>query len=387
MIRVLHVIDKMSVQGSGLHGIARALAWWSARLDPAEFQMRVLSLRRPEPEAEALFAKAGIDLAFASLGKFSPRTLLVLLREARSFRPDILHLHGYAAHHFGRIAGKLLRIPVIVHEHVVFPRQALYLDLADRLLAPLTTHALAISEPVADFMRTKRHIPADRLETFFYGIPFDELQEPDESDLAAARAEAGVQPGDIVISTVGRLAQQKDLPCLIEAFSRLLPRHPTARLVIIGEGPERSTVERLRQSYNMADRVYLAGFRSDVRPWLAMTDIFVIPSSYEGGPLTLFEAMRLGKAVVATPVGLVPEALHDGINGFLVPIGDVAAMTTRLDTLASDPDLRATMGAAGRRESERWDVNVAVARLADVYLRLAPAAGRAATPPRKVTHD
>jgi glycosyltransferase involved in cell wall biosynthesis len=368
MIRVLHVIDKMSVQGSGLHGIARALAWWCARLPADEFSCRVLSLRGHETEAADLFARENVDLRFVDLGKFSPRTLGVLRREIRDFRADILHLHGYAAADFGRIAARLARIPNIVHEHVVFPKQPLYQDIADRLLAPLTTRALAISEPVAQFMRDKRHIPASILDTFFYGIPFDTFLEPSATELDAARAEAKIPPGAPVLVTAGRLAQQKDLPTLLQAFANLRP--DTCRLLIIGEGPERATVERLANDLGLRERVFLAGFRKDVRPWMALGDIFVIPSLYEGGPLTLFEAMRLSKPVVSTPVGLVPEALRDGETGYLTPLSDPIALAQRLQRLLDNPALRRHMGQAAYRESEKWDVTHAVAKLAAIYRTL-----------------
>jgi glycosyltransferase involved in cell wall biosynthesis len=365
MIRVLHVIDKMSVQGSGLHGIARALAWWCARLPTDEFSCRVLSLRGHETEAADLFARENVDLRFVDLGKFSPRTLGVLRREIRDFRADILHLHGYAAADFGRIAARLARIPSIVHEHVVFPKQPLYQDIADRLLAPLTTRAMAISEPVAQFMRDKRHIPANILDTFFYGIPFDTFVEPSATELDAARAEAKIPPGVPVLVTAGRLAQQKDLPSLLQAFSKLRP--DTCRLLIIGEGPERATVEHLARDLGLRERVFLAGFRKDVRPWMALGDIFVIPSLYEGGPLTLFEAMRLSKPVVSTPVGLVPEALRDGETGYLTPLSDPIALAERLQRLLDNPALRRHMGQAAYRESEKWDVTHAVTKLAAIY--------------------
>lgn len=368
MIRVLHVIDKMSVQGSGLHGIARALAWWCARLPPDEFCCRVLSLRGHETEAAELFAHEGVDLRFVDLGKFSPRTLGVLRREIRDFRADILHLHGYAAADFGRLAAFFAHIPCIVHEHVVFPKQPLYQDIADRLLAPLTTRALAISEPVARFMREKRHIPARILDTFFYGIPFENFIEPSAEDLNAARAEAGIPPGAPVLVTAGRLAQQKDLPTLLQAFSKLRP--DSCRLLIIGEGPERATVERVASELGLRDRVFLAGFRKDVRPWMALGDIFVIPSLYEGGPLTLFEAMRLSKPVVSTPVGLVPEALRDGETGYLTPLSDPATLAQHLQRLLDKPALRQQMGQAAYRESEKWDVTHAVTKLATLYRSL-----------------
>lgn len=370
MIRVLHVIDKMSVSGSGLHGIARALEWWCSRLDKDEYAIKILSLRGEEPEAKRVFDERGIDLHFVDLGKFSPKTYSVILGVAREFQADLLHLHGYAATNFGRLAAKKRRIPAIVHEHVVFPKQPLVQDIADRLLAPLTTAALAISAPVAEFMREKRHIPANKLETFFYGMPFDEWLPPSEEAKQAALAHLQWPENAPILVTAGRLAAQKDLPTLIHAFRLVREILPDARLLIVGEGPERQTVEKLVTTNGLGEHVVLTGFQSDVRPWMAIGSAFVVPSVFEGGPLTLFEAMRLGIPTVSTPVGIVPEAVHDGENGYIVPCGDAPAMSEAIVSIIGNPVNQKDMAEKAYAESENWDVDLALDRLHDFYRRV-----------------
>lgn len=370
MIRVLHVIDKLSVEGSGIHGISRALGWWAERLDPKRVQFRVLSLRGHEPEGEAFFAEKGLGVRLVDYAKFDPRVFLAVCREARDWNADVLHLHGYAAADFGRLAARVLGLPNVVHEHVVFPHQPTYQVWADRLLAGITDASLAISPAVADFMIHGRAVPARTLETFFYGIPFEEFTEPDPAMIAAARESAGIPEGVPVVVTAGRLAAQKGLGGLLRAFAAVADRHGEARLLLVGEGPEREKVRSLAGTLGLGERVCLVGYREDVRPWIAMAGVFVIPSHYEGGPLTLFEAMRLGRAIVSTPVGLVPQALEDGRNGRIVPIGEEEALAGALDELLASPGEAAALGAAARADSEAWDVRRAVERLAGFYDRL-----------------
>ncbi len=367
MISVLHVIDKLSVSGSGLHGISRALADWGERLRDHDVEMHVLSLRGEEPEGEALFAEKGVPLTCVSLGKMDPRSLSVIRKHALACNAQILHLHGYAAAHFGRLLSMWMRIPNIVHEHVVFPSMKWHEDLADRIFAPLTTQGLAISKPVEQFMIEKRHIPAAKLETFFYGLPLEEWSRPPEDELLACREQLQGSDQALRLIAVGRLATQKNLPSLLQVHAELLEEFPDLELLIVGEGPERAHLESLA-----GKQVQFSGFQRDVRPWLALSDVFVIPSDYEGGPLTLFEAMRLGLPCVSTPVGLVPEAIEEGKTGFLFPPGNVEALKESLRPLLQDESLRRRIGEAARVSSERWDMRVAVEQLTGVYRRLIP---------------
>ncbi len=370
MIRVLHIIDKMSVGGSGIHGIARALEWWASRADPSKVVFRILSLRGREEEAAGFFERRGIDLRFVNMGKFDPRTVPVLCREALAWRADVLHLHGYASTNFGRLASRILSLPNVVHEHVVFPSQPLYQEWADALLAKITDSSLAISPAVADFMVRERRVPARTLETFFYGIPFDEYTPPTRAEVAAVRREADIPEDAPVIVTAGRLAPQKGLGTLVAAFARLAAGRSDLRLVIVGEGPERAAVEKAAARGGLTDRVRVVGFQKDVRPWIAMADVFVIASLYEGGPITLFEAMRLSRAIVATPVGLIPQAIRDGENGLLAPAGDEEALAAALARVLRDPSFGRRLGEQAFRDSEEWDVRAAVRRLTDFYRRL-----------------
>ena len=370
MIRVLHIIDKLSVDGSGIHGIARALEWWASRIDPKQVSFRILSLRGREEEAAGFFEKRGIDLRFVKLGKFDLRTVSVLCREALAYQADVLHLHGYASTNFGRIASRIISRPNVVHEHVVFPSQPIYQEWADSLLSGITDSSLAISPAVAQFMVEERRVPARGLETFFYGIPFDEFSAPSPEEIAAARREAGVPAGAKVIVTAGRLAPQKGLGTLVEAFARIAASRDDVSLVIVGEGPERSTVEKAAAEAGLSDRVHLVGFQKDVRPWIAMGNLFVIPSFYEGGPITLFEAMRLSRAIVSTPVGLVPQAIRNGENGLLVEPGEVDSLAQAMVSVLADPERQQTLGQQAFVDSNEWDVRGAVDQLTRFYRNL-----------------
>ncbi|MCK4356192.1 glycosyltransferase [Candidatus Bipolaricaulota bacterium] len=150
-----------------------------------------------------------------------------------------------------------------------------------------------------------------------------------------------------VLIFLGRLAPQKDLLTLLKAFERI----PVGRLVLVGEGPSRSQVEQSVERTGLNDRVTMLGARTDIPELLAASDLFVLPSRWEGLPLTIIEAMMAGLPVVASHVGGVAELVEDGVTGFLVPSEAPAALAEALRKLLEDSELRKRMGKAGREKA------------------------------------
>jgi glycosyltransferase involved in cell wall biosynthesis len=141
--------------------------------------------------------------------------------------------------------------------------------------------------------------------------------------------------------------------------------------VVVGDGPERAQLEALAGQLGLADRVHLAGHQQDVRPWLAALDVLVLSSDWEGMPNALLEAMAAGLPIVATAVGGVPEVVVDGATGLLVPPGDPSALAEAITRLLRDPDLRRTMGQAGRaRVERRFSINETVRLTEELYATL-----------------
>ena len=136
---------------------------------------------------------------------------------------------------------------------------------------------------------------------------------------------------------------------------------------MVGDGPDRRSVEDLAGELGVMRDSLFPGYQEDVGPFFAAFDVFVLPSGNEGTPVTAIEALASGCPVVATRVGGVPDVVTDGEDGFLVEPGDVEELAARLAQLANDPDLRGRMGAAGR---ERMRSRYAVDRLIDDIDRL-----------------
>jgi glycosyltransferase involved in cell wall biosynthesis len=368
-IRVMHIIDKLGVSGSSIHGITQVLAQSTPLFDSSQFQITVCSLRLPEPAGDVL-QRAGVPTYFLGRGRFDLRTFTDLLRLVKQKRPHILHLHGFGAGNFGRVVSLFTGLPNIVHEHVVITHQPLYQTIMETLLSPLTTRAIAISEPVRQYMVKYRKIQPQKLETFFYGLPLSKFQPPSPQEVLNMRNTLGIRPDEQIVCNVGRLDTQKGQMFLIEAARLILAKRPHTRFLLVGDGPDRQKLESAAQSANIAEQIIFTGFRTDVSTLISLSDVFAIPSLWEGGPITLFEAMILRKPVVGTPVGLMGEVIQDGKTGFLVPCENATVLADRLLTILDNPELSRTMGEKGWEVCQQYDISCYVQRLEEIYRAL-----------------
>jgi glycosyltransferase involved in cell wall biosynthesis len=177
--------------------------------------------------------------------------------------------------------------------------------------------------------------------------------------------------GKTVVLSMGRLAAQKSLPVLLQAFATALPACPHLHLLIVGDGPERAALEALAQSLHIKEQVTFAGNQADVRPYLQAAALFALPSASEGISNALLEAMAAGLACLATPVGGNPEVLERGRCGLLVNAGDIQAWSSALVSLGQSALERERLGnAALERVRTEYDFEVTGARYEALYVQL-----------------
>ncbi len=365
-VGVLHVCDKFGVRGSSIHGVSRLFSWWFARFDASRFDVGLVGLKHPEPATRWL-DEQGIPVHHLGRGRFDPRILTDLVALARRRKTRILHVHGYAAADFGRVAARMAGAKLVLHEHFADPRMPAYQALADRLLASLTDRAIAVSHSTRDFLVSERSVPAERIRLIWNGAPLAEFAPAGRDRALAARRDLGLPEDAIVIGAIGRLNAQKGHTHLLDAAALLRARLPDVRTLIVGDGDLmdelRGQVARLR----LEDRVVFAGHRTDVPDLLAALDVFCISSLYEGTPLTLFEAMAAGRPIVSTAVDGCREILEDGVSGLLVPPADASALAGALERAVTDAALRGALGRRAREESRLYDVQACVEQMQTLY--------------------
>jgi glycosyltransferase involved in cell wall biosynthesis len=365
-VPVLHVCDKFGVAGSSIHGVSRLFSWWFPRFDRARYDVSLVGLKGPEP-ASRLLAEGGIPVHHLGRSKFDPRVTSDLVRLIRDRRARIVHVHGYAAADFGRIAARMTGAALVLHEHFADPRMPAYQGLADRLLARFTDRAIAVSGSTRDFLVRERHVPPEKVALIWNGAPLDEFAPPAADVVRAVRAELGIPHDALVIGTVGRLSAQKAHDVLLDAAVRVLPSRPSAWVLIAGDGDRMPALRAQAEALGIASRVVFAGHRADVPSVLGAIDVFCISSDYEGTPLALFEAMAAGKAIVSTAVDGCREVLEDGATGLLVPPRDADALGAALGRVADDGDLRARLSGMARKASRRYDIGECVRQMQALY--------------------
>ena len=308
------------------------------------------------------------------------RDLLATVRLARIMRaerPAILHTHTAKAGAVGRLAALS---PAAIGRRSSSTRstatscvatsagsgQAVF-RLLERLARPDHDALVAVSPEVRDELVSFGVAPASKFRVIRLGIELDERLARDGAARAETRRVMGIPDERFVVGWIGRMTAVKRTDVVLTAFRRLKDDGIDAVLCMVGDGPDRRSVEDLAGELGIMRDSLFPGYQEDVGPFFAAFDVFVLPSGNEGTPVTAIEALASGCPVVATRVGGVPDVVTDGEDGFLVEPGDVDALATSMARLANDAGLRARMAAAGR---ERMRTRYSVDRLIDDVDRL-----------------
>ena len=366
-LNVLQVCDHLGWEGSRMHGVKRLFSWMIPRFDRTRFNVSLVSLRRKDLSEETLDA-LGIDITYLERSKFDPLTLPALLKIVERKKIDLLHLHGYGATTFGRLAGALRGIPTIVHEHANLTDTPWFQKVADRALEPWTDIALAVSQSTADFVINARLIPASKVRVVYLGVPLEEFSRArSEREVQAARAELGIAPGEFAIGTITRLHDSKGNSYLIDAAAAVVKARPQARFFLVGEGPLQPALEAQARALDLGDRFVFAGFRRDVAATLSAFDLSVFPSLWEGTPITAFEALAMGKPIVATDADGLLDILTDGHDAVIVPRRDAAALAAKIVWAIDSPAERARLSANARETGRQYDILAFVHKMERLY--------------------
>lgn len=290
-----------------------------------------------------------------------------------SGRFGVVHTHGQKAGALGRVAAAHHGVPSVYTPHsFVYRTQAMRPRRSgavrfkigreiERWLGRRTARIVAVAEAERATAIADRIAPPERIVVAHPGVAPHGTVAPDP-ELLAFRGEGPM------LGFVAGLRDQKGLPVLLAALERLAAAGTPVRFAIVGNGPLWDEVAERVHSPALAATTMLAPFAGDPYSYLGAIDAFVLPSLWEGLPMAVLEAMTAGLPVLASAVNGTPEAVDDGVTGFLVPPGDAGALAERLKTLAGDAALRAKMGKAGKGVAEaRFGVDLMVEHLIEVY--------------------
>ena len=366
-LNVVHVCDHLGWAGSRMHGVKRLFAWMIPRFDRSRFNVSLISLRKRDP-ADSTLEDLGIDVAYLHKSKFDPATLPALLKEVDRRSADVLHLHGYGATTFGRLAAAIRRLPTVLHEHANLTDTPWFQKVADRALAPYTDIALAVSRSTFEFVVRARLVPPERTKVVYLGVPLEEFSRPRSVDeINAARRSLGIPPDTFAVGTVTRLMPSKGNEYFVDAARLIADRVPQSRFYIVGEGELQADLEARARLMHLGDRLTFCGFRRDVGEAFAALDLAVFPSLWEGTPLTVLEALAMGKAIVATDADGLQDVLTNDVDAKIVPKRDARALADAIIALAGDPATRERLSMNSRKTGAAYDINAFVQKMERLY--------------------
>ena len=376
-MRVLHVAKVTGIAGAENHLLALLPALRALGVDA-----EVVLLQEPgRPVAQLVraFLDAGVPTFELAINMdLDPWLVGRLARLVRSRGAHAVHTHGVHADLYGRLCLQGLDGVLLLqtrHNDDRF-RRLWIMRLLNQWLARRCVRIVAISDAVREFVCAVEGIPPRKVERIYYGLD----AAPAPQNVADLRTELG-WAGAPLIGFVGRLTGQKGVDVLLNAFAIVHRALPTARLLLIGDGPQRAALAALAGGLQISAAVHFAGWREDARAQMAALNVLAIASRWEGFGLVTLEAMQAGVAVVASRVSALPEIVLDGETGLLVPAANAAKLAAALLALLQDPQRAMQLGENGRlRAAQLFTVKQMAVQHAALYLSLAApaaAAGRA----------
>lgn len=299
---------------------------------------------------------------------------------ARRHRADVIHANNGFLPLEALLAARLAGVPLVVHLRDFYRPSA-----ATRFGGDWSgvAHVVAVSRAVAE-SAAAGPVPRARISVVHDPVEVERI-EAAAPRRDAVRRELRLAPGDVAVAIFGRVVEWKGQREFVRAAIAAMRRDPAIRAVVVGDESDGGreyldAVRTLATSSPFADRFVFAGFRADVEACYAAVDVVVHASiTPEPFGMVVPEAMAAGKPVIASDAGGPREVVDEGVDGFLVPPGDVAALTGAILRLSGDAALRGRMGSAGRRKArERFRGDTSAARLVEIYRQVLAGAARPA---------
>lgn len=366
-IRVLQIVETL-----WLGGAQRLLPGLLTGLDPQRFEGHIVALNDGPLRQE--FEAARLPLTVVGARRFyEPKVVSTIARLVRTRQVDVIHTHLTGADVVGRIVGAAAGVPVVSTMHNIprdYDQQKWHRRALQRLTARTLAARLVMVAPGIDVEYVRQWgIPASRIVTINNSVPMAPY---------LAIAEGVVAHVPPTVTTIGRLSEQKAYHLLIAAARLVLDKRPETRFRVVGEGRLGETLRQQAQDLGIAHAVSFDGLRHDIPEVLAETHVFALSSLWEGLPVTAVEAMAAARPVVLADVGGCRALVTPGVEGWLVPPGNVEALAVALLDALVNPERQRLFGRRGREKVRRaFGLEQYVRGHEQLYASLTVARGRA----------
>jgi glycosyltransferase involved in cell wall biosynthesis len=361
-LSILHVVDSLEVGG-----LERTVVRLAVAQKKAGHIVSIATVFRNGPLTEAL---QNSDIPVHCLEKrpgFDFKSVRKLRKISKN-KIDVVHTHNPVPHYYATLATlgiKLHRISTR-HDMGVHLKRKRMEDLYR--LALKKTHAVVlVCDAARERFINESIVPENLASVVYNGIEPTEARDRQGHENKQLRQKLGLPETGPIIGSVGRLNQVKNYETLINAFAILTRVSPESSLVIVGDGPERQSLQELIKTLGLEDRVKLLGERNDIDDLLAQFDVFALTSKTEGFSVALVEAAWAGLPIIATDVGGNREIVDHGTTGFLVQVGDSSAVAEKLKFLLTDREFHRI---ASRMIRSKAETNWSLESMADNYLEI-----------------
>ena len=326
---------------------------------------RPVAIQHVDPENVFVHLVSVLDYP---LFKYPPYTIALgseMIRVSEQHDLDILHVHYSIPHSTAALLARgISNVPYVVTLH----GSDVTILGSDTSYLPVNAHSIEAADAVTAVSEFMVNEAFERLgiQQKIHMIPNfvdAEVYSPAQCDAIERNDDR-----DVVVAHISNFRPVKRVHDLVYAMAMVKKEEPEVRLMLVGDGPDRHSVESLIKRLDLKEQVFLTGFRSDVANLLRCSDVVALVSQTESAPLTLLEGMSSGLPVVATSVGGIPEIVEDGVNGFLVQPKSPESIAEKILELNSDRDLRRRLGEAARRTVlERYTAEKVVGQYLDIY--------------------
>jgi glycosyltransferase involved in cell wall biosynthesis len=348
-VKILYVIPEMEVGGTEKH-----LYYLASGISKEGHRVKIVCIKSLGLIGERMLKK-GFDIeCFGISHPYSPFITGKVIKVISDFKPDVLHTYLFGFHLPAGIAGRIMRVPLIISSR----RQiALWKKWYHRLFENLgnffTDYVVACSEAVKEFTLKDEYIRSSKVRVIYNGLPFPEIERRFSNKK--------------VLGMVANFSEVKGHRYILEAVKLLIPEFPDIKIKFAGEGRLLEIVKKQARETGIEKHTFFEGRVDNVFEFLNDTDIFVLPSLSEGLPNAVLEALYMERPVVATRVGGIPEVITSGENGILVEPGNVQQLTDGIRCFLRNPEKGIKMGKTGRDTVlKRFKMDVMV----DNYLSL-----------------
>ena len=363
MIKIFYFITELDVGGAEKH-----LFELVRRIDRSRF-LPVVGALSGHGEVGRWIEAEGIRVFhFEMKRRRDVLSILHLKRILKREKVDIVHTFLFHANIIGRLAGRWAGVGKIISStRIAERRQNSHCGLL-RLTRGLVHHELAVSQDVRDFMIERANISPEKITVIPNGLDFELYRG---ADRMAARKKLHIPPHAFIISFVGRLDEQKRPDLLLKAYAKIRKRIPGSKVIVVGDRPSKEPVVNLARTLGIEAGVAFPGWREDALDFIIASDVFVLPSMWEGMSNVTMQALAVGTPVITTRVEGMNELLCGGRCGVMVERDSFDELAAAMVDLYENPEKRRTLAAAGREHIEKnYRIADVIRKYEDKYVEI-----------------